>query len=237
MSSLNLPTTFTSLIGTLSDAQHGVRATALAHGLAQLSGAISTGQHGALGAIASAHAFADIASAISTAQHGALGAITNAHAYADISGTPAQLALGYGAGKALDGAGLTTVSAALSGDVTMTSAGIFYDGPSVSCVAGTWLLLSGVVITTAAGSPANCTAKLWDGTTVAASTEVTLILGGWPIGVCGGFLSVAAIVTPGGTTTYKISAAQQAAGGLIKAATPDYGAGNNASYMRAVRLA
>ena len=72
-----------------TDAQHGVRALANAHGFAQLSGALSDAQHGVL-TIANAHGFAQISGALSDAQHG-VRTLANAHPHIDLSGvTPDQ---------------------------------------------------------------------------------------------------------------------------------------------------
>lgn len=130
---------------------------------------------------------------------------------------------------ALPSPSLSYVEAALGGNVTMTNANQYYDGPSVGLTAGTWLLVGTVTLT----GPDNTTAKLWDGTTVEASAE-TVIDGAISQE---GSLSLSGIVVLGSTTTMKISVAGDRAGGTILAAAPDNGAGNNASHLRAVKIA
>jgi hypothetical protein len=207
---------FTDMVaGAISDAQHGVRAIANAHGFAQISGALSAAQHGALGAITSAHAFSDLAGVITDTQHGAR-TVANAHQYSQIGGYPT----------------LTTATAKLSADVTMTTVSTYYDGPSVSLAAGTWFV-EGHVTIQSISDLAPVTAKLWDGTTVSASAQSNM-------GANGAVeISVSAIVVLGGTTTIKISATVGAGGGgdSIKAAAPTNGAGNNASIINATRVA
>ncbi len=129
-------------------------------------------------------------------------------------------------------ASLTTASAQLGADVTMTNANQYYDGPSVSLAAGTWWVIAAVTVETTSGAT-GFTAKLWDGTTVVASSEtVSGASGNQPCEiVCAGFVS------PGSTTTYKISTAATGTGGKIAAAARHNGAGNNASSIYAVRIA
>lgn len=146
----------------------------------------------------------------------------------------------YGA-TAVDNAGSTrtdvvvaldTVSAALGGDVNVTSITVFADGPSVSLAAGTWLL-TGTVTCLDATQGVAWVAKLWDGSTVVSSGETyqqnTTIAA---------TISLSGIVSPGTTTSYKISVVNHnTTAGKIKAATPNNGAGNNASTLFAVRIA
>lgn len=125
--------------------------------------------------------------------------------------------------------GLTTGTANLGGDVTMTSANTFYDGGAVVLGAGTWLI-TGAIEVTVATAAANVTAKLWDGTTVNSSAE-TLVTTAGAVSI-----ALSAIVTAAGT--YKISAARNAGtSGTVMAAAANNGAGNNASFIRAVRIA
>ena len=124
----------------------------------------------------------------------------------------------------------TTAENDLSGDVALTNANTYYDGPSVSLAAGTWLVI-GVV--TVAGNGSNVTAKLWDSTTVESSAEGTNPATGDQAVA----LTVAGIVAPGSTPTYKVSVASSGTGNSIKAAAIANGAGNNASHIRAVRIA
>lgn len=68
---------------------------------------------------------------------------------------------------------LSTVTNTLGGDVTLTSAGTYYDGPSCAQgAAGTWEAFGSVEVTGTASDVVQ--AKLWDGTTVIASAQVEL---------------------------------------------------------------
>lgn len=126
---------------------------------------------------------------------------------------------------------ITSQSSALTSDVTMTTANTFYDGPSMSCAAGTWLLIASVLVSGVAASD-TVTAKLWNGTTVAASTQRDVATNGI-IGVS----PLVAVVSPGSTTTYKVSVACNGSSGTIKAAATVNGAGNNASTLVGIKIA
>lgn len=127
------------------------------------------------------------------------------------------------------GVSLTTASNYLVSDVTMTSSNTYYDGASVSLVAGTWFITAAIQVK--GGALADATAKIWDGTTNYSSGESVVALADY-VSI---FLS--AIVSPGTTTTYKVSAAQNTAGGLIKAAAAQNAAGNTATYINAIKIA
>jgi hypothetical protein len=131
---------------------------------------------------------------------------------------------------------LTTVTGALSGDVTMTTAGTFYDGPTNALTAAKWLLSGQVTLqTTSVTAAVQFVCKLWDGSTVVASPEA--VAGATAsASVKNEPISLSGIVTPTGAATCKISCTSNTASQLIKAATPQYGAGNNASLLNAVRL-
>jgi hypothetical protein len=133
-------------------------------------------------------------------------------------------------------AALTTVTGALSSDVTMTTAGTFYDGPTNALTAAKWSLDGTVTLqTTLVSALDQFTCKLWDGTTVVASSEV--VVGATAsAAVKNVSITLSGIVTPAGAATWKISCTSNTASQLIKAATPQYGAGNNASTLNAVKL-
>ena len=128
------------------------------------------------------------------------------------------------------GGALSYLTAHLSADVAMTTANSPYDGPSVSLSPGTWDL-SGHAVVTSGASAAFVTAKLWDGSTnVVATGEQTPGSGGYTASVfmCG-------VVVVSSTTTFKITATG-GANNILRAACPDYGAGNNATYIVAVKI-
>jgi hypothetical protein len=119
----------------------------------------------------------------------------------------------------------------LAADVTMTSANTYYDGPSLTLTAGTYLLM-GHVTCMITGNSGQYTAKLWDGTTVTDSAAQTQSSNTFPVS-----LSVYGVVSPTGSTTYKISVASGTAAGKILAAAPTNAAGNTASTLIALKLA
>lgn len=104
-----------------------------------------------------------------------------------------------------------TASNSLGADVNLNNTGNYFDGPSVSLGAGTWLLSGTVTVRDTAGA-ADFAAKLWDGSTVAASAE----------SVTGSSsqhntIALSAVVSPTATTTYKISVKDTTStSGLIK---------------------
>lgn len=132
-------------------------------------------------------------------------------------------------------ASLSYVQNQLSADVAMASANTYYDGPAVTLSAGTWLL-TGTVTHDGLANATLVTAKLWDGTTVAASCE-TLVYGGAAGRDMAALPLSAVVVIAAGTPTWKISVAANAVTTNIKAAAPENGAGNNASTLVAVKIA
>jgi len=142
--------------------------------------------------------------------------------------------------KYLDGTGAYTVPAGsggsltlnmnqLSGNVTMTTNGTFYDGPTLSCTAGTWLITASICISS--GSNATVTGKIWDGTTDLASAVAFCVAGGNVT------LSMTCKVTPGSTLTYRAAATSQVNGNTILAAAGFNGVGNNVSTITALKVA
>jgi hypothetical protein len=112
----------------------------------------------------------------------------------------------------------------------MTTANTFYDGPSLSLAAGTWLLHSTITLGGGTGID-DFTSKLWDGTSVYASTQTSQSIG------FENSHSLTAIVTLSGTTTVKVSATCTVGSKTMRKACANNGAGNNASTLTAVQLA
>ncbi len=129
---------------------------------------------------------------------------------------------------------LATVSSYLTGDVAMTNANQFYDGPSVSCAAGIWLLIAQATVTRG-GSGGNVNMKLWDGTTVISASE------GRSAGASGDpvTIQVFGIASPGSPTTYKISLAADQPTQTIKATptTNNTGETNKTTVVLGVKIA
>lgn len=119
----------------------------------------------------------------------------------------------------------------LAADVTMTSADTFYDGPSLSLVAATWLIMYSVHVLNGQVTGQDHTTKLWDGSTVWASTCIS------HNGSGDAQHSGTAIITLGSTTTVKVSVASKGAASTILKAAANNGAGDNASTLVAVRIA
>lgn len=131
--------------------------------------------------------------------------------------------------KPLSAVSLTSQQAQLSSDVSVTSTNTFFDGPSLSLVAGTWLLIAHLTIAWNGGN-AQITYRLWNGTTTAATLEDAN-------GNTNEGNGIHAIITIASTQTWKVSIASNASGLLIKAATPHNPQGNNASTLSAIKLA
>ena len=68
---------------------------------------------------------------------------------------------------------ITTLSNSLSGDVALNNTANYFDGPSIAQgTVGTWFV-SGTVTVQDTGATAGMQAKLWDGTTIIASSSST----------------------------------------------------------------
>jgi hypothetical protein len=135
-------------------------------------------------------------------------------------------------------ASLTTSTGTLGADVTMTTAGTAYDGPTTSALAtGTWLIISHVTIDTAAtNSSQNLTAKLWNGTTVIASCEMSTPSVSAPNDVGYSTITLAGIATTN-NDTWRITCFTTKANSVIlrNPANSSPGA-NNASQIIAVKI-
>lgn len=121
------------------------------------------------------------------------------------------------------GGSVTAATTFLTAPVTQTNADTYYDGPSASFAAGTWLF-SGNIEVKVTGVTGWQTAKLWDGTTSYAASECFIGDAGEAHSLS--FTNVSVVL--GSTTTIKISAACTAgssAGSILD--TP----GNNATGL------
>jgi len=127
-------------------------------------------------------------------------------------------------------ASLTSQTANLSANVSMPSANTFYDGPSITLAAGTWLLIGQVSIEDPGANGGRNTAKLWDGTTVSTSVDSTQ-----PSGSTIG-MTMSAFVSPASSTTYKVSVANSQPTHNILANTTTNSAGNT-SRITATKIA
>lgn len=129
--------------------------------------------------------------------------------------------------------GLTSSENFITSAVTITSANTWYDGPSLSLAAGTWMLIGRVTIdkSTSGGCRTGC--RLWDGTNVYAEAE----------GPVNGdtndrtSLVVSSVVTLGSTTTLKVSCSATATGCSILQTIGSNGTANKASNLVALKIA
>lgn len=115
-----------------------------------------------------------------------------------------------------------------STNVTMTNANQYYDGPQLSLIAGTWFVSGNVTILP--GGVGQFTAKIWDGTLNYASGEQLF-------DDAVGTIHLSTIITLGSTTTVRLAAAGNIAGGIIRAAAVTNAAGNTASQLSAIKIA
>ena len=94
------------------------------------------------------------------------------------SPTLATLTAGYGvsttngSGSITQAIALNSLSVSLTSDVTLSNTSTYFDGPSVAQGSvGTWSVSGTVTVNDTSGSATPFNAKLWDGTTVIASTR------------------------------------------------------------------
>lgn len=136
---------------------------------------------------------------------------------------------------------LTQSEATLGGNVTMVNANTFYDGPSLSLAAATWLILWKALITVnSSGSQTYAfSVKLWDGTTIYDEMEVdapiAANLSGWNFPVSG--FAVAVLGSP---ATLKISAAgirASSASQISRDINTNSGTSHTATRLDAIRIA
>jgi hypothetical protein len=122
---------------------------------------------------------------------------------------------------------LTSSTNYLSSDVTMTTNGTYYDGPTLTLAAGTWLLSGTVQLSASTTAIRTWSAKLWDGST-SISSGVFTVTGTGTTGQ--GIIPLSAIVTPSGSTTYKISVTSTVNADTLR------GTSTVGSYLNAVKI-
>lgn len=125
----------------------------------------------------------------------------------------------------------TASEAFMTSNLTLTSANTFYDGPSLSLAAGTYVLWgSGLGKFSTAGF---IEAKLWDGTNVYHTTEAYNATSGADIAIG----VTAGNVVLGGTVTVKISYASSVTGNSVLATAQNNGDANKATKIVALKIA
>jgi hypothetical protein len=99
---------------------------------------------------------------------------------------------------------LTSVSGNLAADVTMVTTNTYYDGPTASLTAGTWLVVGSVLLAANTSQSLDAYAKLYAGSTIYGFGVVSM--GGIPGGSGYASIPFSAIITLGATTSIKIAA-------------------------------
>lgn len=149
------------------------------------------------------------------------------------SGPPYQMKVWNAGSSAWQDVGTTASGTPTSGqnllaaDVTMTTSPTFYDGPSVTLGAGTWLLWGMVTVTISGAGNAAYVGVIRDGGgTIYASAQVYLVVSQTTSCL------LCARVTPGSSTTYKVSAQATLNSCILRAAVNNpAGHGNNATSI------
>lgn len=134
----------------------------------------------------------------------------------------------------ITGGDITNTEASLSADVQMPTSGTWYNGPSVTLGAGTWLITGHVTFWRTATTATTWFGRISDGTNHHASGQMyTASLAG-----IGGVMTLTAVVTLTGSTTIRIQGTTSAGATacLMKAATTANGSGNNATQITAIQL-
>jgi len=126
-------------------------------------------------------------------------------------------------------------SEALAGDVAMTLANTFYDGPGLTLGVGKWLVVATNTVQSDANVDMFVTSKLWNGTAVGGATESVLPAMGAAVKGIVSHTIHALVTISSGTETWKCSSAATIAAFNILAATPDNAAAN-ATQITAVRV-
>lgn len=132
-------------------------------------------------------------------------------------------------------ASLSYATAALAADVQLVTSNTFYDGPSVTLAAGTWLLNAQVQFQKTTTTASQVTVRLHDGVkTLADQQHDHTSLNGATRGF--GLAHIAELAAP---ATIKLQMATNvgSANALMKAQVPNNGGGNTATQINAVRLA
>ncbi len=132
------------------------------------------------------------------------------------------------------GGAMTYAEASLAADVQLASSNTWYNGPSLSLEAGTWLLIGHITQIRTATTAESIYGRITDGTTHHASQQAYHPSASGS----GAALSMSAIVVLTGTTTIKLQAATSAGAtsSLMKAATAANGSGNNATQITALKI-
>jgi hypothetical protein len=132
-------------------------------------------------------------------------------------------------------AAITNATAALASDVVLSVSNQWYDGPSISLSAGTWLVMAHATHNKEATTAATRFLRITNKTTHYASTSEYHP----SVNPNSANLFVAATIVLASTTTIYIQAATSVGSSAerLKAATVTNGSGNNATQINAIKLA
>ena len=119
----------------------------------------------------------------------------------------------------------------LASNVTLSATNTYQDILSLTLGAGQWLVMANLCVNRTAAS-SDFEAKLWNGTIVYASSEVTIWLANTPQE-----MQVFAIVTLSIATLVRVACASSNTTTVVQAANVSDAAGNTASTLTAVLIA
>lgn len=129
---------------------------------------------------------------------------------------------------------ITSASASLSANVSLTTSATWYDGPSVSLAAGTWLVIGQITHNRSTATAEIIYGRISDGTNHYSSTQFyhSSVAG------AGIVLPLVAKITLSATTTIKLQATSSsgASTSTMLAALTANGSGNNATNIVAIKL-
>lgn len=133
------------------------------------------------------------------------------------------------------GGSLTSSQASLSADVQMPTSNTWYDGPSLSLAAGTWLINTHTTLARTATTALTYFNRVTTGTVhYASSSQYQASVANHTVSI-----GLSAVITLASTTTIKIQSTSNAGATsvLMKAALLANGSGNNATQITAVKIA